>query len=196
MEILVIADSESSALYENFDPERFKDVELVISCGDLQAGYMEFVISMLNVPCYYVPGNHDVAFVKEKPPGWKPLDGQLVRHNNINLLGLGGSMRYKPGPFQYTEFEMRNRFLLMKPSIWWQKKSVDILVTHAPAYQLGDLEDLPHKGFKVFRDILDTYSPKYHLHGHIHLNYGVFPRHHNYGNTTIINGYQHHIFTF
>ncbi len=196
MKILVIADSESSALYGNFDPERFLDIDVVISCGDLSPGYMEFIISMLNVPCYYVPGNHDVNFVGNPPLGWKPLDGQLVCHDTIKILGLGGSMRYKPGPHQYTEFEMRNRFFKLKPFLWWQNNTIDILVTHAPAYQLGDLEDLPHQGFRVFRDIIDTYKPKYHLHGHVHLNYGTIPRQQCYGDTVIINGYQHHVFEF
>jgi predicted phosphodiesterase len=78
MKIQLISDKESPALYHYFEPERFADMDLVISCGDLCGDYLEFVISMLNKPCYYVPGNHDAAFVTKPPPGWRPLDGKLI----------------------------------------------------------------------------------------------------------------------
>jgi len=196
MKILLISDKESPVLYQHFEPDRFADVELVISCGDLHADYLEFVISMLNKPCYYVPGNHDTSFVTKPPPGWHPLDGKLIQHRGISLMGLGGSMRYKPGPYQYSEFEMRRRFFKLRPAIWWQKNTIDILVTHAPAWGLGDLENRTHQGFKVFREILDVYKPKYFLHGHVHLNYSSHPRQMQYGETLIINGFEHHVFDF
>ncbi len=109
-------------------------------------------------------------------------------------MGLGGSMRYKPGPQQYTETEMRRRFYKLKPALWWKKNKIDILVTHAPAYGLNDLEGLPHKGFKIFRKIIEQYKPRYFLHGHVHLTYSRNPRQIRHGETEIINGYQHHIF--
>jgi Icc-related predicted phosphoesterase len=196
VKILVISDAISGSLYEYFDSERFAEVEMVISCGDLPADYLEFVISMLNVPCFYVPGNHDTSFIKKKPLGWIPLDGRMIQHQGVAMLGLGGSMRYKPGPFQYTEFEMKKRLLKLKPSLWMQKNKIDILVAHAPAYQLGDMEERPHCGFQVFREILDTYSPKFFLHGHVHLNYQQTPRIQEYGTTQIINGYQYYIFDY
>ena len=62
-------------------------------------------------------------------------------------MGLGGSMRYKPGEHQYTEWEMRRRVFKLFPKLVW-RRGFDILVTHAPAYQLNDARDLPHQGFK------------------------------------------------
>ena len=37
----------------------------------------------------------------------------------------------------------------------WKNKGCDILVAHAPAYNVNDMEDLPHQGFKAFRDLMD-----------------------------------------
>ncbi len=91
---------------------------------------------------------------------------------------------------------MRWRFFKMKPKLWWKKNNIDILATHAPAYKLGDLEDKPHNGFKVFRNIIETYKPKYFLHGHVHLNYSRQPRIFHHGETEIINGYQYHLFDY
>lgn len=172
MKILLLADKVSPLLYDHFDHQRFAEVEMVISCGDLPPDYLEFVISMLNVPCFYVPGNHDGAFLSEPPPGWRALDGKVVEHKGITMMGLGGCMDYNGGPYQYSEFEMRQRMFRIRSALWWQKSTIDIFVSHAPAYHLGDMEDRPHQGFRLFREILDQYSPKYFLHGHVHLNYG------------------------
>lgn len=196
MKILVIADQITPMLYDYFNEERFRDVNCVISCGDLPGDYLEFIVSMLNVPCFYVPGNHDTGFIENPPPGWIALDDNLVEHNGICIVGLGGSIRYKPGPFQYSEFDMKRRVLRLKPKIWLKKKKIDILVSHAPAYGLGDIADSPHSGFKVFLDILDMYQPKYFLHGHVHLNYTAQPRRMSYGRTNIINGYEYYVFDY
>ena len=65
---------------------------------------------------------------------------------------------------------------------------VDIIVTHAPPKGLGDAEDLPHRGFESFVELLDRYRPRYLLHGHVHLRYGRdIQRHHECGETKIIN---------
>lgn len=196
MKILLISDKTAPALYEHFNLEKFENIEMVVSCGDLPIDYMEFIISMLNVPCYFVPGNHDTGLKAKPPPGWISLDGKVTNYNGITIMGLGGSMKYKQGPNQYTEFEMKARFLRMKPKIWYHKNKIDIIVTHSPAVGLGDLNDFPHSGFKIFRKIIEQYQPKYLLHGHTHLNYSRQPRQINYGSTEIINGYQYHVFDY
>ena len=65
-------------------------------------------------------------------------------------------------------------------------------MTHAPAYQVNDLEDLPHRGFKVFRTLLEKYEPSFFFHGHVHANYSrKFKREDSYGKTTIVNGFEY-----
>lgn len=193
MKLMVVSDAVSPLVYGQLESPFFSGVELVISCGDLPLDYLEYIISMLNVPCYFVPGNHDDPYVENPPPGWNALDGRIVNHDGVRLMGFGGSLSYKPdaGPYYYSEKQMRLRFLKLLPQLWLHKK-IDILVTHAPPYKLGDLEG-PHQGFKVFRKIIEQYEPRYHLHGHVHLNYSQNPRILNFGRTTIINGYQHHL---
>ena len=59
-------------------------------------------------------------------------------------------MEYIPdSPNQYTERKMRARIR----RLWWKlwrHKGFDILVTHAPAYKLNDMEDLPTGDLKRF----------------------------------------------
>ena len=173
-----------------------EEVEIAISCGDLPGHYLDFIVSTLNVPCFHIPGNHDIEFEKEAPPGWTSLDGKIFAYKDIIIAGLGGCQRYNIGPHQYSESEMRNRWLKMLPSFWLKEKKLDILVTHAPAEGLGDLDNPVHRGFKIFRQVIDKYKPRYHFHGHVHLNYSTHPRVIDYNETRIINGYQHYFIDY
>ena len=79
----------------------------------------------------------------------------------------------------------------------WRKKGIDILLTHAPAYQLNDMEHMTHRGFQCFRDIMEIYKPKYFIHGHVHKNYGrSIPQKCSYENTTVINACGHCVIEF
>ena len=70
------------------------------------------------------------------------------------------------------------------------KKGFDVLVTHSPAYGVNDGEDLPHRGFEIFGELIEKYRPKYFVHGHVHMNYGrQYPREDRIGETKVINSY-------
>ena len=195
MKILVVGDKESSYIWDHFDRERFRDVRLVISTGDLCAEYLSFIVTMLNVPLVYVPGNHDEAFVENPPEGCENIDGKIFTFDGLTILGLGGSRRYKSGPFQYNDFQMGMRVKKLGLKLWKRKK-IDILVAHAPAKGLGDGKDLCHQGFPVFNALLDKYQPKYFLHGHQHLSYCARDRVTSYNGTTIINSEGYYIFEY
>ena len=95
-------------------------------------------------------------------------------------------MRYRQGKNMYSEGEMMRRFWKVLPKIWL-KGGIDVLVTHAPAKGYGDLEDIAHRGFKIFNRIIERYRPKYMLHGHIHRSYRSGRQEHEHEGTTIVN---------
>ncbi|MDO4294741.1 MAG: metallophosphoesterase [bacterium] len=194
MRILVVADEESKSLWDYYDPSKLSDIDLIISCGDLSPHYLSFLVTMGRAPLIYVHGNHDVQYDRNPPSGCTCIDDQIYEYKGIRFLGLGGSMRYKPGPYQYTERQMRRRIAKLRFCLL-RKRGFDILVTHSPAYQLHDGDDLPHKGFQCFLKLLEKYKPKYFLHGHVHLNYGGRAvRQTNYSDTIVINAFQSYIF--
>lgn len=195
MKILLVSDEENSYIWDYFDPERFKDIELVISCGDLKGDYLSYLVTMIKAPLLYVTGNHDGRYAIKPPEGCESIDDRLVKYKNIRILGLGGSKRYTPGAFQYTEEEMKKRIRKLGPQILWNK-GFDILVTHAGGLGIGDDTDPCHEGFKSFNKLLDKYSPKYFLHGHVHLNYGKKERITKYKDTTVINAFSYHILDY
>ena len=193
MKILTVSDEECKALWDYYTPGRLKEFDLIISCGDLKASYLSFLVTMARCPVLYVHGNHDTRYSLEPPEGCDCIDDGLVVYNGIRILGLGGCLRYNLGSNQYTDSEMRRRIRRLKWRIR-MLKGVDIVVTHAPPRGLGDDEDPAHWGFESLRDFLDEYRPKYLIHGHVHMSYGhKIPREIEYNGTTIINAYERYV---
>lgn len=193
MKILFIADEESKKLWDFFRKEDFEDIDLIISCGDLKPEYLSFLATMTSVPVLYIRGNHDDRYDRIPPDGCTCIDGEIYNFNGVRILGLGGSYRYKPGKNQYTEKQMKKRvrrlFFKLRRS-----KGFDILVTHSPARGFHDGDDLPHKGFEVFNTLIETYHPRYFVHGHVHMNYGrQFPRVDQMGQTQVVNAFERYI---
>ena len=125
------------------------------------------------------------------------MENRIHVCKGLRILGLGGSMRYKQkGEHQYTQGQMNRRVLRMTLPLL-KHKGFDILLTHAPAYNLNDGDDLAHTGFEAFRSLMDRYRPKYFIHGHVHLSYNpALPRLDTYGETQVINGFGTYYFDY
>lgn len=189
MKVLIISDEEERLLYDAFRKERVEGVELIISCGDLRAGYLDFLMTMVNVPMVYVMGNHDNALVKEPPLGATCIEGKIINYKGYRIGGLGGSIKYNNKNINmYTENEMSWRCIKLAIKSFF-RGGLDIFVTHAPARDYGDLKDFPHKGFICFNKLLMWLKPDYMFHGHVHTNYSRKnkPNYSHPSGTTIIN---------
>ena len=187
MRILGISDVEEDWLTTYYDHERMRDVDLIISCGDLPARYLEHIVTLANVPLLYVPGNHDTDYARHQPEGCISIEGGIRSFRGLHIMGLGGSLKYNGTVYGFSEQEMRWR--AAKMSLLAQSTGgVDILVTHAPIRGFGDLDDLPHRGFEAFDTLVERLRPRLMLHGHIHMAYGrvARTRTHPIG-TTVIN---------
>lgn len=190
MNILAMSDTESKALWDYYQPGMLRGIDLIISCGDLSPHYLSFLETFSNVPLLYVHGNHDEKYSQIPPDGCFCIEDRIYVHNGIRILGLGGCMRYRHGAHQYTEKEMQKRIR----KLWFQLRrygGFDILVTHAPIQSFHDGDDACHMGFAAFGELLMQYRPKYHLHGHVHMNYGYkTPRMSLFEDTIVINAYR------
>ena len=187
MKILALADEELMEYWDYYVPGRLKEYDLILSAGDLKAAYLSFVVTMARAPVMYVPGNHDTGYAVTEPEGCDCIDAQIVEYRGLRILGLGGCRKYRPSDHQYTEKEMRRRIRKLR---WKIAKygGVDIVVTHAPPEGVGDSEDIAHRGFGSFLELMERYQPRYLLHGHVHLRYGVDQtRVRSYAQTQVIN---------
>lgn len=169
--------------------------DVVLSCGDLPWEDLERIVDAANVPLLYVPGNHDPALVAaHRPLAWPPtienphlldppgprgcinVDGGIEDAGGLRIAGLGGSIRYREGPHQYTQKEMtrRARRLARRAARLRRRdgRGVDVLIAHSPPKGVGDEDDRAHEGFEAFHWLVRRLTPRLLLHGHIH-PYGV-----------------------
>src|SRR5215216_6279879 len=198
VKILCISDRVESMLYGPNLTSYARGVEAVISCGDLPFDYLEYIVTFLGVPVYYVLGNHDPdPESREYPGGCTPLDGRVVEGGGVVLAGLSGSPVYSGGPNQYTQRHMRRRAWALSVRIRCRglvgRPKPRIFATHSPPFGLGDQEDVAHVGFESFVDLIDRHEPPLWLHGHVHLYGPDQERVRQKGDTKIVNVYGHRI---
>ncbi len=202
MKVLAISDRVVPQIYDGEAIlKNFGDVEFILSCGDLPFRYLEFVVSMLNVPLYYVLGNHCPpvrgsypGIMLKRPPGGVNLDNRVFRERGLILAGLEGSIRYNDRPYhQYTEGEMWYKVLRLIPALLFHRlrdgRYLDVLVTHAPPYGIHDGSDPAHRGFRVFRWFMRRFRPRYLIHGHKHVYDPREATETRYHDTWVINAY-------
>lgn len=170
---------------------RYADIDLVISCGDMPAAYLDFIVTIMAKPLMFVRGNHDEMY-EQTPPGGINLHESIVNYGGLTFAGLEGSLKYSRGKIQYTQFEMHQMVLKMAPAIKWHefrtKQRIDVFVAHSPPRGIHDIEDdLPHRGFDAFVNLLHWYRPRYFLHGHVHTWDRRRPTETVFEDTTIMN---------
>lgn len=197
--VLSLSDKEIHSVYNAAIKDRFSDVDFILGCGDLNYTYLEYVISMLDVPLYYVRGNHShmIEYTsngpKTRPQGGTDLHRRVVKSHGLILAGVEGSLRYRKGPFQYSQYEMWKHVFGITPALLLNRifsgRYLDIFISHAPPWGIHDEPDLPHQGIKAFRWLLDTFQPRYHFHGHIHVYRQYTQTITQYKATTVINTY-------
>jgi 3',5'-cyclic AMP phosphodiesterase CpdA len=193
------------------DLGRVRGVQLIVSCGDLPFDYLRYLMDSLDVPLVFVPGNHDPDLSGYRqsrtglvlraglpatlpwPSGARNVDGRVIEVCGLRIAGLGGSLRYREGPNQYSQRQQARRALRLALRAGWPwRHRVDLLLTHAPPRGYGDGEDLPHRGFDALERLVRRLRPQLLLHGHIH-PYGSDTPDRRIGDTVIRNVVGRHV---
>lgn len=203
MRILAVSDQIVDRIYTLAPNGHFRDVDLILGCGDLPYNYLEYIVTVLNKPLYYVPGNHDPEFnprdLRSKAEGGINLDLKTVCHKEYLIGGFGGSVRYRPnGTNQYTQMEASQRAFQLMPSLFGNfvryGRALDILITHSPPFGIHDDTDLAHNGLKALNWLIRTFKPRYLLHGHTHFyRKNISDSETTINGTTIINVYPYKV---
>jgi Icc-related predicted phosphoesterase len=218
MKILCVADQIDPLVYTASIKERFADIDLILSAGDLPMDYLDFIVSSLNKPLLFVFGNHNLEDLRLYRRDQAPMDAEtlradmyrgsgatytgfkVIREGNLLVAGLGGSMRYNRGNNQFTDFEMYLKILSLIPRLLFNRvfrgRFVDILLTHAAPWGIHDLNDPCHRGFKAFRWFIKVFKPAYLVHGHVHLYDLNAVRDSRYLKTRIVNAFGHYVIDF
>jgi Icc-related predicted phosphoesterase len=213
MKILCVSDQIDPLVYSSSIKERFKDIDLVLSAGDLPMDYLEFIVSSLNKPLLFVFGNHHLKeysyYVNgrslidyditqsEHSSGTIHVGAKVRREEGLIIMGLGGSMRYNRGENQFSNFEMSCQIIKKLPALLFNRifrgRYLDILLTHAAPEGIHDKEDPCHRGFRAFLWFMRTFKPGYLVHGHIHLYDFSTVRVTRYYQTTVLNAFGHYV---
>jgi len=217
MRILCVSDQIDPLVYSAAIKERFRDVDLVLSAGDLPMDYLGFIVSTLNKPLLFVFGNHNLkelpyyrpnfedrmvhrsieAEAEATSSGAEHLDLKVKKEGNLLFAGLGGCLRYNSGRNQFTDLQMRLQILGLLPRLWWNRlvhgRFLDVLLTHAPPAGIHDKDDPCHRGFPSFLWFMKAFKPRYLVHGHIHLYDLNDVRSTRFGQTLVVNAYSHYL---
>jgi Icc-related predicted phosphoesterase len=207
VKILTVSDVVDPLVYSPAIKERYGDVDLVISCGDLSFLYLEYISTSLNTFLYFVHGNHDpdqeitTGEPRSYPLGGINLHRKFSRHKGLLLAGIEGCIQYnRESSYQYTQATFWRFVLGMVPGLLVNKiihgRYLDIFVTHASPAGIHDRSDYAHQGIKAFRWLINTFQPTYHIHGHIHLYRPNETRKSIVGGTEVVNAYRSQVIEF
>lgn len=210
--MLAVSDEVDDALLTDWHAVRRP--QLIVACGDLPFDYLGKLMNRLDAPLVFVPGNHDPdisgyrisraglplqAGLPARPPwpeGAISAEQRVVDVAGLRLAGLGGCRRYSAGPNQYTEWQQGRRARALGRRARWRRardgRGVDVLLTHAPPWGVGDASDPPHQGFHALHRLITRLQPAVLLHGHIH-PHGTMPAEHRLGRTVVRNVVGRHL---
>lgn len=144
MKILIVSDQIDPFVYSCSISEMFGHVDCVLCAGDLPMDYIDFIVSTLNKPTFFVFGNHNLRELKyfhkearkedehienyacgavyagfkvlcEKNLMWtRPGDNKPTP---LLIAGISGSRDYNHGLCQYTESQMKFHLLKLIPKL-------------------------------------------------------------------------------
>ena len=97
MKILVLSDEPDKKLWDYLDRRRLEGIDLILSCGDLKASYLSFLVTMGRSPLLYVHGNHDGSYRQRPPEGCDCIEDRVYVYKGLRILGLGGCAQYNGG---------------------------------------------------------------------------------------------------
>lgn len=172
LKILAISDVELPKMRNtDYLLREYSDVDLLVSCGDMSIGYLDFIGSVLTLPLFFVRGNHDTRY-EPRYPGGDDLHLRFRTFKEVSFAGLEGSIRYNRGAVQYTESEMFLKVMGLMPRMLLNRArqgfGVHVMVTHSPPRNIHDIpEDYAHRGFRSFRWLMFWGQPQYLIHGHV-----------------------------
>ncbi|MBP5403110.1 MAG: metallophosphoesterase [Treponema sp.] len=150
MKILIVSDLIDPFIYNYTIKDTFKDIDCVLCAGDLPMDYIDFIVSTLNKPTYFIFGNHNLKEFKYFH-SYLPKDSQTVctdshthgalyagfkvitdrqlkwtlpgknRETPLLIAGVSGSKDYNHGLNQYSELAMKFKLIQMIPKLIMNK---------------------------------------------------------------------------
>lgn len=212
MKILCISDTHSS--HGRIPDDWMIDADTLVHSGDIcnKGDFYEvddFLEWFSSLDQYkhkiFIAGNHDWPFqdspevmedLLEKYPNVIYLQDSNVVLDGIKFYGSPQTPYFHNWAFNCAR-NIDDALTYSKPLIraYWDAIDVDtnVLLTHGPAYGIGDFVPYGHGEFVGCKDLLDVVSTKLlelklHVSGHIHYSYGEIVKNNvNFINASVVN---------
>lgn len=186
IDIISVSDVE-----QNIKNKERKTYDILIGCGDLSPGYMDYIASEFKARfSLMIHGNHDEKYYKkpykeENESYSRVYKGfYILNHGIINtkkyikkeaiIAGFSGALSYGKLPFHFCEKDITKfkRELSIK-MLLKRQNSLDIMITHTPPLIKNTIEkfDRYHQPSEKLSELYEKYSPNLWLYGHLHRNY-------------------------
>lgn len=150
MKILIVSDQVDPFIYNYAIKDLFSDIDCILCAGDLPMDYIDFIVSTLNKPTYFIFGNHNLNAYKyyhpdvQKNPtevwndfetcgavyaGFKNIIAKDLKWNHparskktpLLITGISGSRDYNHGQCQFTETQMKFKLFKLIPRLLLNK---------------------------------------------------------------------------
>ena len=82
MKILLLADKEDPFLWDYYRPGNLDGIDLILSCGDLKANYLSFLVTMGRAPVLYVHGHVHMNYSYGAP--------RTMQHGDTTVINAWG----------------------------------------------------------------------------------------------------------
>ncbi len=127
-------------------------------------------------------GNHDLTLQTQRGQAQisNISNGHYLQHEAVNVKDISffgspwtvsgsGGPTYKAFQQDYSELPKTWRALDQ-----YGIGELDVLITHGPAYGIGDFESGTNWGDQSLLDQIKNIKPKFHVFGHVHEAFGVY----------------------
>ncbi len=177
MKIVAISDEEVGFLPNIIrdGDERFKDISVLLSCGDLPERYVRTVAESLSRPYFFVLGNHDLGRKKiTKLNKTKNIGFKFKKCEGALFLGFYGSEKYNTTNDDNQIGQITNTIMVLWIIIKYffllkfiGRKKLIVISHNTPIFNKKD--DKTHRGFWAYGLVIKLLTPEVWIHGHTHL---------------------------
>ena len=221
--ILCIADQIDPIIYDKSIAERYKDIDFILSAGDLPMEYLDFIQTALNKPLFFIFGSHYLKALTHYHPEMAEKEGKTevfafkknnqfksskgiylgfkkYKYDNFLIAGVSGAKKQNEGKNQFTEKQMKRKLLKLVPGLILNKikygRYLDILISHAPPInpqKETDISVSEELGFECLLRFIKFFKPKYLVHGQVHIYDPDKNRTSKIEQTEVVNAYSRYI---
>jgi hypothetical protein len=159
--LLAVSDDPDPALEHEANRRALGPLDAIVSCGDLEPGWLAFLSDAFSVPMIRVLGNHDRDLPELADLLPAPLRADVARDLPVRVAGLSWAGR---PPERGDSAAWGQVLRVYRKTLPWTQPL--IVASHVPPAGAGDGPDPYHRGYDAYRWLLRRLRPPVWLHGH------------------------------